>query len=464
MQYGLIGEHLGHSFSREIHGQIADYEYELREIPADELDSFMKAREFRAINVTIPYKQAVIPYLDEITDRARDIGAVNTIVNNNGLLWGDNTDFAGMAALAEKLHLDFQGRKVLILGTGGTSKTALAVARSLGATEIYKVSRSAASSKQHAEGGLENGSPRPDSGSGTSQNVTGTSLNVAETSRDVVGSSQEMQVFKGVITYEEAAAKHSDARIIINTTPCGMFPHADACPIDVNSFPRLEGVIDAIYNPLRTNLVLNAQEKGAAAEGGLYMLSAQGVYACGAFLGREMGTEDIVRAYSNVLAGKRNIVLTGMPSCGKTTVGQRLAELTSRPLVDTDELVVNKIGMEIAEYFAAKGETAFRDRESEVISEISQESGLIIATGGGAVLRSENVRALKQNGLVLFLDRPLEMLITTDDRPLSSKRSDLEKRYNERIDIYRSMADVIIDGSHSIDTVAREVLEAMKVN
>ncbi len=438
MQYGLIGKHLGHSYSREIHGQIADYEYELKEIPADGLDSFMKAKEFRAINVTIPYKQAVIPYLDGISDRARAIGAVNTIVNTEGRLWGDNTDFAGMAALAEKLGLVFAGRKVLILGTGGTSKTALAVAESLGAAAVYKVSRS---------GGTQ-------SSSDDQIMKTEQSPGIHETG----GTEPAGSVYQGVITYEAAQTEHTDAQIIINTTPCGMFPKSDACPLDVRKFPQLRGVIDAIYNPLRTNLVLDAAECGAAAEGGLYMLSAQAVVACGDFLGKEMAASDIDRAYRSVLNSKRNIVLIGMPSCGKTTIGQELARLTGRTLVDTDELVVEQIGMSIVDYFAAEGESAFRDRESEVIRKISDESGLIIATGGGAILRSENVRALKRNGIVVFIDRPLDMLITTDDRPLSSQRADLEKRYNERIGIYRASADVIADGSGSIEEVTAEVL------
>ena len=412
MQYGLIGEHLGHSFSPEIHGQIADYEYELKEIPGGELDAFMKAKEFKAINVTIPYKQDVIPYLDEISEQARSIGAVNTIVNTNGHLWGGNTDFAGMDALARKLRIDMEGRKVLILGTGGTSKTAKAVAESNGAAEVFKVSRSGND---------------------------------------------------GAITYEEAVEKHSDAQVIINTTPAGMYPNIAGKAIDVKKFPKLEGVIDAVYNPLRTNLVLDAQEVGIPAEGGLYMLSAQAVYACGAFLSKKMDDSVIDKAFSNVLNGKRNIVLVGMPSSGKTTIGNELAQKLGKELVDTDAKVIEKIKMEITDYFASEGENAFRDRESEAIEELSLTNGLIIATGGGAVLRKENVRNLKRNGIVIFLDRPLEKLITTDDRPLSSSREALEKRYNERIDIYRGCADAIVDASGSIEEVTDEVLKVLGI-
>lgn len=426
MEYGLIGEHLGHSYSPEIHAQIADYTYELTEIPRDGLDSFMKAKDFRAINVTIPYKQDVIPYLDEISPQAEEIGAVNTIVNRDGRLIGSNTDFAGMSALIRKLGLDLTGKKVIILGTGGTSRTANAVAQSLGAAEVYRVTR-------HSE-----------------------EVNAAE---DTAVSNGKCKT--GIITYEDAAGKHSDAAVIINTTPAGMFPHIHGKAIDIEYFPKLEGVVDAVYNPLRTELVLDAQERGLPAEGGLYMLSAQAVYACGAFLDREMRDLDIDRAYKNVLNSKRNIVLIGMPSCGKTTIGNILAERTGRKLVDTDACVIENIGMEIADYFAANGEQAFRDRESEAVESLALEGGLIIATGGGAVLREKNVRNLKRNGLVVFLDRPLDKLIATDDRPLSSSRDALTGVYNARIDIYRRSADVIIDAGGTVEEVSEAVLQAI---
>lgn len=410
MQYGLIGEHLGHSYSPEIHAQIADYKYELKEIPRDGLDAFMKAKDFKAINVTIPYKQDVIPYLDEISRQAADIGAVNTIVNRNGRLVGSNTDFAGMCALIRKLRLDLNGRKVLIFGTGGTSKTAKAVAESLGARESFRVSRKGND---------------------------------------------------GAITYEQAAALHKDAEVIINTTPAGMFPNVNGAAMDINVFENLIGVVDAVYNPIRTELVLNAQKRGIPAEGGLYMLAAQAVYACGAFLSRDIDDEMIDRAYKNVLNGKRSIILIGMPSCGKTTIGKSLGRILGRELIDTDEMVIQKIGMPIADYFAKEGEQAFRDRESEAIKELALSGGQLVATGGGAVLREENVRELKRNGTLIFLDRPLEKLISTDDRPLSSSIEALKKVYEARYDIYRSCADLRIDASGNIKEVTGNVLEAL---
>lgn len=411
MKYGLIGEHLGHSYSCEIHGAIADYEYELKELRPDELDGFMRQRFFNAINVTIPYKQSVIPYLDEISDRARSIGAVNTIVNTGGRLYGDNTDFAGMAALAKRIGIDFKGKKVLILGTGGTSKTARAVAESYGAATVLNVSR---------RGG------------------------------------------EGLISYEEAAQKHSDAQIIINTTPVGMYPDTEKKPIEISAFSALEGVLDAIYHPLRTNLVLDAQERGIPASGGLYMLSAQAVYASAVFLDKELEPELIEKAYKLVKADKQNIVLVGMPSSGKTTVGKIIAERTGKTFEDTDDTIVSEIGMPIAQFFAEHGENAFRELESRVIAEASNKGGRVIATGGGAVLRPENVRAMRRNGPVVFIDRSLERLITTDDRPLSSNRTALEKLFETRYDIYKNAADLHADGNGTPEEVADAILKELK--
>lgn len=411
MKYGLIGEHLGHSYSCEIHGAIADYEYELKELRPDELDGFMRQRFFNAINVTIPYKQSVIPYLDETSDRARSIGAVNTIVNTGGRLYGDNTDFAGMAALAKRIGIDFKGKKVLILGTGGTSKTARAVAESYGAATVLNVSR---------RGG------------------------------------------EGLISYEEAAQKHSDAQIIINTTPVGMYPDTEKKPIEISAFSALEGVLDAIYHPLRTNLVLDAQERGIPASGGLYMLSAQAVYASAVFLDKELEPELIEKAYKLVKADKQNIVLVGMPSSGKTTVGKIIAERTGKTFEDTDDTIVSEIGMPIAQFFAEHGENAFRELESRVIAEASNKGGRVIATGGGAVLRPENVRAMRRNGPVVFIDRSLERLITTDDRPLSSNRTALEKLFETRYDIYKNAADLHADGNGTPEEVADAILKELK--
>lgn len=410
MKYGLIGEHLKHSYSCEIHAQIADYEYELHEIPPSELGGFLKKREFNAINVTIPYKQDVIPYLDEISDTAKRIGAVNTIVNRNGRLYGDNTDFAGMLALAKHIGVDMKGRKVLILGTGGASKTGHALAEYMGAQSVFYVSRSG---------------------------------------KD------------GSISYEQAVTEHSDAQIIINATPVGMFPKQDGRPIDISAFPKLEGVIDAIYNPLRTNLILDAQERGIPAEGGLYMLSAQAVHASAVFRDIPLDESLVDKAFKSVKNDKQSIVLIGMPSSGKTTVGRILAEKCGKQLADTDEYIVRKIGMPISDFFAKHGEAEFRKIEKETVAELSATGGRIIATGGGAVLDAENVRALKQNGVLVFLDRRPENLIATDDRPLASRRSALEKLYAERYDIYCAAAELHIDANTTPEAEADAILKEL---
>ena len=410
MEYGCIGEHLVHSFSKEIHNKISDYNYVLHEIAPDCLDRFMTEHDFKAINVTIPYKQAVIPYLASLSDRAAAIGAVNTIVNKNGELHGYNTDFSGMKSLLERNGIDPSGKKALILGTGGTSKTAAAVAQAMGAREIIKVSRSGND---------------------------------------------------GAVTYADAYAMHTDAQIIINTTPCGMYPKCDGIPIEPEKFPFLEGVADAIYNPLRTNLVQRAQAHGAAASGGLYMLVAQATAAAELFLGTSFGRDVTESVYRDIRSSKENIVLIGMPACGKSTVARILAERTGRKVIDTDLLIVEKEKREISQIFLQDGEKYFRDAESAVIHEASAESGCIIATGGGAVLRSENIANLKRNGKVFFIDRPLSQLMPTADRPLASSADAIRKRYTERYDIYRAAADIIINATDTSALVADEIERSM---
>ena len=406
MKYGVIGEHLKHSFSPEIHAQIGNYQYEIKEIEPNNLEAFIKGRDFLGINVTIPYKEKVIPMLDFVDPAALSIGAVNTVVNKDGKLYGYNTDYSGMMALANRIGLEIQGKKVLIIGTGGTSKTALRVLTDMGAKEIIFVSH------------------------------------------------KEVQ---GAFSYEEVYAYHTDCEIIFNTSPVGMYPKNDGIPLDFSRFDRLEGVLDVVYNPIRTNLVQKAKELGKKAEGGLYMLGAQAVYASEYFFGERIDTSVFERVYSAVLRGKNNITLIGMPCSGKTTVGKLLAEKTGKDFVDTDEEIVKEIGMSIPEYFAQEGEGAFRLVESRVIERVSAENNKIIATGGGAVLNPDNVRRLKQNGKVYFLDRDLDLLVPTSDRPLSSNRADLEKRYNERYRIYKASCDEVIDGNPSAECVMEEI-------
>ena len=408
MKYGLIGERLGHSFSKDVHAMLADYSYELCEIAKDELGDFMKKADFSAINVTIPYKEAVIPYLSYVSEEAKRIGAVNTVLKRDGKLYGYNTDFFGMSAQINKMRLNLKGKKTVILGTGGTSKTAQAVAESMGAYPILVVSR---------------------------------------TKRD------------GVIDYEELTSEHLDAQIIINTTPVGMYPDNDSCPIDVTLFKSLVGVIDAIYNPIRTKLVLDALSMGARAEGGLYMLVAQAVYASEIFLGVKHPKEKLEKIFKKIRRKKENIVLIGMPSSGKSTVGKILAEKVGEEFIDTDELITEKIKMPIKDFFALYGEEKFREVETEVIREIAGRGGLVIATGGGAVLRKENIFNLRYNGNILFIDRPLNMLIPTDSRPLSSDRMALENLYMTRYPIYSEACDSRIEALGTPLEVADNILE-----
>ncbi len=408
MLYGLIGEHLTHSYSCEIHAKIADYDYKLLEILPSELEAFFEKRDFKAINVTIPYKEKVMPCLDFISNTATAVGAVNTVVNRGGKLYGYNTDFVGMSAMLNKYGIELKNKKVMILGTGGTCKTAFAVAKSYGAREIIKVSRSGA---------------------------------------------------EGSVTYGEAVKNHTDAEVIINTTPVGMFSRQEGKPIELSAFPCLTGVVDAIYNPLRTELIAEATERGIPVCGGLYMLAAQAVYASALFLDRDADETLIDKAFSGVESEKENIVLVGMPSSGKSAVGRAISERLGRELVDSDDEIVKVIGTSISEYFEKNGEGAFRKVENEVIHSVSKKSGCVIATGGGAVLDTENVMRLKQNGKIYFIDRELEKLIFTSDRPLSSSLSALESRYNERYPIYLSCCDFVINGNESISAVAEEIIK-----
>ncbi len=390
MQYGCIGEKLSHSFSKEIHTALKSYDYCLKELSPEQVAPFLKAREFSAINVTIPYKQTVMEHLDFISETAKNIGAVNTVVNREGKLYGYNTDFYGLECLLCQNGIVLSGKKVLILGSGGTSKTAKAVAMAMGAAEIYRVSRTWK---------------------------------------------------EDCITYEQVYAEHTDAEVIINATPCGMYPKIEQSPMDISDFLKLEAVADAIYNPLCSRLVLAAKERGLIGVGGLQMLVMQAVKAIEFFTGTLPDEKRALEVYHRLKRQKQNIVLIGMASCGKSTLGAALSKMLGRELIDTDRLIEQKAGKTIPEIFAKASEEGFRKLESEVIASLAASQGKIIATGGGAILRNENLRALRQNGVLFFLDRPLAELVATEDRPLSSDPKALEKRFYERYDKYMAAAD-----------------------
>ncbi len=414
MEYGCIGAKLAHSFSKEIHARLADYRYELTEVAAADLPAFLCAADFRAINVTIPYKQDVIPYLSWISPEAARIGAVNTVVNRDGRLYGYNTDFFGILSAMKRMGFpSLEGKKVLILGTGGTSLTAMAVAEHMYAREIVRVSRTAK---------------------------------------------------EGAVTYAEAREKHTDAQILFNASPSGMYPHAEDAPLlSLADFPALVGVFDAVYNPLRTRLILEAEALGISAIGGLYMLVAQAFRAVEIFLDTALDPALMESTFASVLGEKENTVLIGMPASGKSSVGRALAERHGRRFLDLDALTVERAGCPISEIFEVKGETAFRDLESEVIASVAAENGLVIATGGGAILRAENVRRLKQNGRLYFLDRPLPLLTPTADRPTASDKEAICRRFEERYPIYTAVADERIEGDGSVAEVTERLERSLSL-
>lgn len=413
MKYGLIADRIGHSFSADIHKKLFGYEYELKAVAENELDSFMRSKDFLAINVTIPYKERVIPFLDYIDPVAESIGAVNTVVNREGKLYGYNTDADGLASLLTVNQIKVKDKKVLVLGSGGTSKTAAYVANSLGASEVYRISR----------GGKDD-----------------------------------------CITYEAALKVHSDADVIINTTPCGMYPNVNESPIDISAFSRLSAVVDVVYNPLKTKLVCDARQRNIKAVGGLYMLVAQAAKAAEHFLGRSVEPKRIDEIYKNLYKSKENIVLVGMPGCGKTAAARFIAQRLGSELIDTDEMIKDKIGKAPCHIIKDQGETAFRDIETNVIKEISPLQGRVISTGGGAVLRKENVEVLRRNGRIYFIDRPLDDIRVSDDRPLSSNRDDLKKRFEERYNIYLNCADVRIVPVDGAELNADMILEDFNEN
>ena len=400
MEYGLIGAKLSQSFSKLIHESIMDYTYEPKELREDELDSFMRAKDFKAINVTIPYKEKVIPYLDGIDPNARKIGAINVIVNKNGKLVGHNSDYDGLVLLIEKNGIEIKGMRVAILGTGGTSKTAYAAAGNLGAKEIMKVSRN---------------------------------------KKD------------GVLTYDELYAYNPD--VIINATPVGMYPNVDETSVDINKLSNLKSVIDVVANPINTKLLVSARNKGLKYAGGIYMLVAQAIKAIEYFKDIKLDPSLIDKTYENVIRQKRNIALIGMPGCGKSTI----AELLDKEYLDTDKIVEEKEDISIAEIFRKHGEKYFREKESEAVKEVSALQGKIISTGGGVILNEENINYLRLNSIIVYIRRDIDKIVATESRPLSSNVEDLKKRYEERKELYEKYADVIVDNNGTIEKCVEEI-------
>ena len=404
MEYGLLGEKLGHSFSPQIHRDLAGYDYQLLPTPPEAVEDLFARRAFQGLNVTIPYKRTVMPLCDEIDPRAAAIGAVNTVVNRNGRLTGYNTDIDGFLYMARRAGVDMAGKKVVILGSGGTSRTARAAAGELGAREIVTVSR-------HGEDNYQN------------------------------------------------LSRHADAQVLVNTTPVGMYPNWGQSPVSLESFPALEGVLDVVYNPLRTALLLQAEERGLPRSCGLPMLVAQAKRAAELFTGQNIGDSRTEAVLHGLRGQLTSIVLIGMPGCGKTTVGRALAGKLGRTFVDLDEEIVRRAGMSIPEIFAREGEAGFRERESALVREFGERTGLVVSTGGGVVTRRENYIPLKQNGLLLHLRRDPAAL-PTDGRPLSQATAP-EELWRRRAPLYAAFADGEIDNNGTLAGTLEQIEKEM---
>ncbi|MBO4423858.1 MAG: AAA family ATPase [Clostridia bacterium] len=403
MKYGLIAERLGHSYSKIIHEMLGRYGYDLMPMPAEEVPVLLGSRGFDGLNVTIPYKSTVIPYLDWISPQAERIGAVNTIVNRGGKLCGYNTDYIGFSSTLMRAGFDVSGKNILVLGSGGTSKTVCAACRDLGAKAVFAVSRTPG---------------------------------------------------EGQIDYE--TSKEIAADYIVNTTPVGMFPKTGFSAIDIKDYKGVCGVVDVIFNPLKTKLLLDCREAGIPYADGLYMLVSQAMASAELFTGKKVRRSDTERIYGALRRSTENTVLIGMPGCGKTTVGRMLADQTGKTFVDTDAELTARIG-NIADFINGHGEEAFRDAEEEVIRQITKDArGAVIATGGGAVLRDANVRALLENGKIYYIDRRISLIEPDDSRPLSKDRELLRARYLERRGIYEKVCDHrIINNTDAASAVSR---------
>ena len=405
MKTGLLGRKLGHSYSPQIHGYLGAYPYTLFEREPEDVEEFLKHGDFTAINVTIPYKKTVMPFC-RLTDTAKYMGSVNTIVRQpDGTLLGHNTDYFGFTSMVRKSGLLVAGKKCLVLGSGGASVTAVAVLKELGA-QVVVISRS------------------------------------------------------GQDNYDNLH-RHADTAVICNCTPVGMYPHNGVSPVDLNLFPKLEGVLDMIYNPARTQLLMDAEKRGLIAENGLWMLVAQAKEASEWFQGKQLPDSLISSVYGQMRQQMENIILIGMPGCGKSTIGRLMAEKLGKTFVDADEALVKTYGMDIPAIFAAEGENGFRAKETKVLTELGKRAGLVIATGGGCVTREENYPLLHQNGSLFWLRRELNLL-PSEGRPLS-RITRMEDMYRQRKPLYEAFADHRIDNNRTAEAAVADILAKWEV-
>lgn len=404
MVKGLVGEKLGHSFSKVIHEKLTDGIYNLYSLNKDEFNGFFENKKFDFVNVTIPYKEEVKKYLDYISDAAEEIGAVNLVINKDGKLYGYNTDYYGFMNMLKYNNVDVEGKNCLILGTGGTSKTVKKALSDMGANNVYKASRNK--------------------------------------SKDFIG-------------YDEVY--NYDIDIIINTTPVGMYPNIDGCVIDITKFSKVEAVVDVVYNPLKTRLLIEAEKNGIKTVNGLLMLVLQAVKAVEIVNDFEVSREKVFEIYNDLLSEKRNIVLIGMPGCGKTTIGERLSADLNKEFIDIDKMIEADNGMKISYIFENYGEKHFRDLETESSLKVGLLNGKVISTGGGVIKNYKNIQFLKSNGLIIYIKRDIKDIILDENRPLSKNISDLEKLYNERKELYESYADVIVENNATIMDVVNKI-------
>ena len=407
MKCGLLGRKLGHSYSPQIHSYLGAYPYQLFEREPEDVEDFLKHGDFTAINVTIPYKKTVMPFC-QLTDTAKYMGSVNTIIRQpDGTLLGHNTDYFGFTSMVQRSGLSPKGKKCLVLGSGGASVTAVAVLKEMGA-------------------------------------------NVVVISRNGENNYSNLHL-------------HADAAIICNCTPVGMYPGNGIAPIDLNLFPHLEGVLDMIYNPARTQLLMDAADKALIHCNGLWMLVAQAKEAAEWFLRESLPDRLIEEVYQKMRLQMENIILVGMPGCGKSTVGKLLAEKLGKTFVDADTVIETTFGRSIPQIFAEEGEEGFREKETAVLQKLGKQSSLVIATGGGCVTSAQNYPLLHQNGTVFWLQRELDLL-PTDGRPLSQSNR-LSDLYRIRKPMYEHFADHIINNNGTLqDSVSQicNILEDMQ--
>ena len=406
MSYYLVGHPLGHSFSPAIHAMLGDYEYRLIELEPEELAPFLKSARFDALNVTIPYKKAVLPLCDALTETARRIGSVNTIVRRaDNSLWGDNTDYDGFLWMLNQSGVPVGGKKVLVLGSGGASLTVQTALKDAGAGEVVVVSRG------------------------------------------------------GEINYVNLYERHSDAQLLVNATPVGMVPHTGESLVSLERLPRLEAVFDLIYNPAKTRLLLDAEKLGLPAFNGLAMLTAQAAAASERFTGRKVDNNTVNIIFHAIERRMKNVLLIGMPGAGKSTVGAALAKELGRSFEDTDAVIAAEAGCTIPEIFSKEGETGFRRREHAVLAELTKRGGTVIACGGGAVTRPENLDLMRQNSTVVWLRRALDKL-PMEGRPLSQQFPAAEL-YRRREPLYRAAADLVIENDGTVEDAVKMIREAI---